>query len=308
MWSSPQGGIRGGLIMKKIFFILLCAMCALTANAQTGTREMRITPLDGASLRLENGAWIIRLADIDSIDFRTINKSTTPDEGEGVEPDGKEHAYVDLGLPSGTLWATCNIGAEKPIDNGDYFAWGEVTPKEVYNWTTYKWCVYDTIPAYENELGIWVDQQINMYFTKYNTDASLGRNGFVDNKTVLDSIDDAAAVNWGGKWRMPTYDQIYELNNKCTWEWQTGTNADGDHVAYYKVTGPSGNSIYLPAAGYRNGSSLRNEGSNGFYWSSSLSESTPNYAYYLYFYEGHWYWDNDYRYRGLSVRPVCSSR
>ncbi len=294
--------------MKKIFFILICAFGVLTtASAQTGTREMRIITLDGASLRQENGAWVIRLADIDSIHFQTIN-STTPDEGEGVEPDGKEHAYVDLGLLSGTLWATCNIGAEKPIDNGDYFAWGEVTPKEVYSWNTYKWCILDTIPAYENELGIWVDEEIKMYFTKYNTDAEYGRNGFIDNKTVLDSIDDAAAVNWGGKWRMPTYDQIYELNNKCTWEWQTGTNAEGKNVAYYKVTGPNGNSIYLPAAGFRGDTSLGPVGSSGLYWSSSLREYGPSYAYFLYFYSRFQGTSDHGRCYGGTVRPVCSSR
>ncbi len=292
--------------MKKIFFTLLCALSVLTSNAQKGTREMRIFPIDGTTLRQENGAWVIRLANIDSIDFRTIN-STTPDESEGAEPDGQEHAYVDLGLSSGTLWATCNIGAEKPIDNGYYFAWGEVTPKEVYNQNTYKWFKRDTIPAYEyeNELGVMVSvpQEIKTYILKYNFDASYGIDGFTDGKNTLDSIDDAAAVNWGGKWRMPTQTQQKELKSECTWEWQTGTDANGKQVAYYKVTGPSGNCIYLPAAGYRFNSS---SSSGGNYWSSSLDKDLPIAAPYFNFDSSHYGMAGRNRSFGYSVRPVCS--
>ena len=112
------------------------------------------------------------------------------------------HEFVDLGLPSGTLWATMNVGANSPEEYGDYFAWGETTPKDYYDWSTYQWCMGS-----------------RSSFTKYCTDSSLGYNGFVDNKTELDPEDDAATANWGEMWRMPSDDQLYELKNVCIWQW-----------------------------------------------------------------------------------------
>ena len=104
-----------------------------------------------------------------------------PDEPV-TPPDN--HEWVDLGLPSGTLWATCNVGANAPEEYGDHFAWGETSPKDVYNWSTYQWCNGSMFTL-----------------TKYNTESSLG---MVDNKTELDPEDDAAYVNWGPSWRTPT--------------------------------------------------------------------------------------------------------
>ena len=152
---------------------------------------------------------------------------------------------VDLGLPSGTLWADRNVGADSPEAYGDYFAWGETEPKSTYNWSTYKWC-----------------QGSNNTMTKYCTDSFYGT---VDNKTVLDLEDDAAYVNMGADWRMPTYDELNELRNNCTWTWTSKKGTKG-----YKVTGPNGKSIFLPAAGYRNDSGLYRAGSDGSYWSTSL--------------------------------------
>ncbi len=188
---------------------------------------------------------------------------------------------VDLGLS--VKWATCNVGAEKPEDYGDYFAWGETTPKENYYWTTYKYCkgTYKTM-------------------TKYCTNSSSGNNGFTDNKTVLDPEDDAATVNWGGSWRMPTQEEQDELTNNCTWTWTTQNGVNG-----YKVVGPNGNSIFLPAAGYMYGTSLYYVGSCGYYWSGSLNTSNPNSAYYVDFSSSSVYRGSYYRYYGLSVRPVC---
>ncbi|MDO5342671.1 MAG: hypothetical protein Q4F69_09505 [Bacteroidia bacterium] len=193
------------------------------------------------------------------------------------------HAYVDLGLPSGLLWATCNVGADKPEDYGDYFAWGETTTKSTYNWSTYKWCNGD----YDN-------------LTKYNTDSDYGT---VDNKTVLDPEDDAAHVKWGGAWRMPTKTEMKELKDNCTSEWTTQNGVNGR-----KFTGPNGESIFLPAAGYYYGGSLYNAGSYGDYWSSSLYTDGPYFACYLYFDSGNvgMYYDN--RSYGQSVRPVCPSQ
>ena len=206
----------------------------------------------------------------------------TPDE----EIDG--HAYVNLGLPSGLLWATCNVGADNPEDYGDYFAWGETTTKSTYNWSTYKWC-----NGSETTL------------TKYNTYSSYG---IVDNKTFLDLSDDAARANWGGSWRMATKDEWQELKDNCTWTW---TNQGGHNG--YKVTSKSnGNSIFLPAAGNRWDSGLNYTGTYAIYWSSSLYESRPYYeslpyyAWRVYFDSGGVYvWDDGSRYFGQSVRPVC---
>ena len=186
---------------------------------------------------------------------------------------------VDLGLPSGTLWADRNVGADAPEAYGDYFAWGEVTPKLEYNWSTYKWC-----------------NGSSSSMTKYCTDSSYGT---VDNKTVLDLEDDAAYVNMGSAWRMPTTTEQKELSNKCTWTWTTQNGVNG-----YQVTGPNGNSIFLPVAGCRFDSSLYYAGSYGYCWSSSLYESDPNIAYVLYFYSGYYGWYRTSRYSGQSVRAV----
>ena len=208
--------------------------------------------------------------------FTTLEAPTSNGTLNGYE-------WVDLGLPSGLKWATCNVGASQPEEYGDYFAWGEVESKDYYDWSTYKWCngSYDTQ-------------------TKYCNDSYYGYNGFTDNKTTLELSDDAANYNWGGGWRMPTHEEQYELYNNCSWEWTTQNGVYGR-----KVTGPNGNSIFLPAAGYRYGSSLGRAGSAGRYWSSSLYTYYPNYAYALSFNSDNVDWYYYGRYCGFSVRPVC---
>ena len=187
---------------------------------------------------------------------------------------------VDLGLPSGLKWATCNIGASSPEEYGDYYAWGETSPKSNYNWSTYEWCNGSSISL-----------------TKYNTSNSYGA---VDNKTVLDPEDDAAHVNLGGKWRMPTEDEWTELRENCTWKWTTRDGVEG-----YRVTATNGKSIFLPAAGYRNATILNGTGSYGYYWSSSLESGDPYYARNVGFSSGNVYRSSfGMRYYGLSVRPV----
>ena len=200
-------------------------------------------------------------------------------DGQGVS---NGHAYVDLGLS--VLWATCNVGADSPEEYGDYFAWGELEPKTTYDWTTYKWCNGSSITL-----------------TKYCTDS---KTGIVDYKVVLDKEDDAAAVNMGGSWRMPTKAEQDELRTECTWTWTRNYNGTG--VAGSIVTSKiNGNSIFLPAAGHRYNSDLYNAGSFGLYWSSSLNTSNSDRAYYLNF--GSDGVDRSYstRYDGRSVRGVC---
>ena len=187
---------------------------------------------------------------------------------------------VDLGLPSGIKWATCNVGATKPEEYGGYYAWGETEEKEDYSWETYKWCngSYDSM-------------------TKYCTSSS---SCTVDYKTVLDPEDDVAHVKWGGSWRMPTEAEQDELRNNCTWTWTTQNGVYG-----YKVTSKTnGNSIFFPAAGYRRGTKLNDSGSGGDYWSCSLYGGYSCYAYDMGFYSGNYVWYYGYRYYGFSVRPV----
>ena len=194
-----------------------------------------------------------------------------------VTQDGILYEAVDLGLS--VKWASCNIGATSPEDYGGYYAWGETEEKSNYSWSTYKWCngSYDTM-------------------TKYCTDSYYGT---VDNNTTLDLSDDVAHVKWGGSWRMPTLDEINELINDCSWSWTTQNGVNG-----CKVTGPNGNSIFLPAAGYRDDDYVYGRGSHGRCWSSSLYSSYSDYAYYLYFDSSIHDWDYRNRYYGHTVRPV----
>jgi hypothetical protein len=192
---------------------------------------------------------------------------------EGTE---EGHQWVDLGLS--VCWATTNIGATSEGDYGNYYAWGETATKSNYSWSTYKYGTSETS------------------LTKYNTKSG---SGTVDNKTQLDLTDDAARVNWGGKWRMPTHDELNELNSKCTWTWATSNGHNG-----YRVTGPSEKSIFLPVAGYRYDTRSDLVGTSGHYWSSSLDETDPGYVRHLFFYSSNCYMEGYYRFIGLSVRAV----
>jgi len=197
-----------------------------------------------------------------------------------------EHDWVDLGLPSGTLWATRNIGANSPEDYGDYFAWGETAPKDYYEWITYKWCngSYDTM-------------------TKYWTDSNYGYNGFVDNKTELDPEDDAAYVNWGPSWRMPSKEQQDELRINCTWTWTTRNGVNGR-----LVTGTNGYTIFLPAASEWSGESPDYVGTEGVCWSRTLYSDSPEDAYYLFFTSERVGWHEFSRKHGTTVRAVRVSQ
>ncbi len=203
--------------------------------------------------------------------------TTKEKEEEKNEPTPGD--AIDLGLS--VMWASRNVGASSPSDYGDYFAWGETSPKSEYTRDTYKYYSDD------------------YYITKYCTKSGYGT---VDNKTVLEPSDDAATANWGSGWRMPTQQEMEELSNKCTWTWTTLNGVNG-----MLVTGPNGNSIFLPAAGYRSGTSLNYAGSDGDYRSSLLHTGYPNHACSLGFRGGGHYRNYNYRVSGLSVRPVRAS-
>ena len=203
------------------------------------------------------------------------------DASSGVrpsQPSGPRVGYADLGLS--VKWATCNFGADKPEEYGDYYAWGEIVTKMTYDWSVYKWC-----------------NGTQESLTKYNTNSSYGR---VDNKAVLDAADDVATAKLGGRWRMPTDAEWTELRNKCIWTWTTQNGVNG-----YRVTSKiNGNSIFLPAAGGRFGADLSDAGSYGRYWSSSLNTGSPNNAWRVSFYSDGVFGNYVNRYYGQSVRPV----
>ena len=192
-----------------------------------------------------------------------------------IEGTTNGHSWVDLGLPSGKKWATCNVGATSPEEYGDYFAWGETSTKETYT--------EDNCPTY----GLSISE--------------LQSQGYIDGEGNLTVQYDAATANWGGDWRMPTKAEYNELLNNCTWEWTTQNSVNG-----YKVKGPSGASIFLPAAGGYH-LSLFSAGSYGYYWSSTPLDyggSYDGYAYGLYFHSSGHDISYNYRYIGHSVRSV----
>ena len=210
----------------------------------------------------------------------------------GNSTDANGYDYVDLGLTSGLLWATKNVGATLMTDYGSYFAWGETVgyaqcTSHDFSTDTYKW--YKTKTAVDND-GNTVTAGGYTKYMPQSYAASYGYEGFYDDKKVLETADDAAAANWGGDWRMPTNAEWKELMSQCTWTWLTLNGVNG-----YKVESKTnGNYIFLP-------------GSYCYYWSSSLHESNPYYARYLYFYSSSVTTGSYYRYCGYSVRAVRSA-
>lgn len=193
------------------------------------------------------------------------------------------HEYVDLGLS--VKWAICNVGADYPEDYGNYFAWGEVTTKHNYDWSTYKYC-------YKN----------HQHLTKYNF---LSEFGSVDNKRILESSDDAATINWGGNWRMPTKKEFDELRKFCSWKW-TKINGINGYLITSNKENYEGVSIFLPAAGCRREYSHYYENNAGCYNSSTLGDGDTRHVYELYFYSSSISCKSGYvRYCGQTVRAVC---
>ncbi len=200
--------------------------------------------------------------------------------GENHEPIYVENGYeyIDLGLPSGRLWAVHNIGATQPEGVGTFFAWGETESKEIYDWSTYLWCngSFDSL-------------------IKYCSDAAYGT---VDNKKMLDLEDDAARANWGGRWRIPNRQDMQELFRECTWIWTTINNVRG-----YLVTGPNANTIFFPAV-----PAINKEDQNNWAGDYMLNELyiVPNagHAFNFYFYDLEYVIGSIPRCSGQNIRPV----
>lgn len=203
------------------------------------------------------------------------------------------HTFVDLGLPSGTLWATCNMGADRPEEYGDYFSWAETQPKNNYIWSNYKYCNWDA-PIFHN-------------FTKYCHYSEDGYGGFTDSLMVLEPIDDAAIVNWGDGWCMPTKDQWWELRENTHSNWTTINGVDGR-----LFTASNGECLFLPFAGFylsADGGEYENVGVSGSYWSCSLSPfSTRAWCFDVHYGHSMVEYDPGARADGRPIRPVRSSR
>ncbi len=199
------------------------------------------------------------------------------------------HEYVDLGLPSGIMWAACNVGASTPEEYGYYFAWGETSPKKEYSWSTYKY------GNAENKL------------TKYCDVSSFGKKGFTDDKSRLEACDDAAHIRMGGTWRVPTWKEQYELFKYCTWILETKNGVNG----YIVKSTINGNFIFLPLAGYYTEESLYSDGINGRYWHSEVEYNDPSHVMLsldVTKYNSSGFNNIISREMGLPVRPVCSPK
>lgn len=253
---------------------------AITLPAGSGERWAILLPqngVPGSTGFTNDGCFYVTCAAVSTIG---VNDYLI----DGIPVDFTE-AYVDLGLPSGLLWAKCNVGADTPEDYGDYFAWGETSTKSNYNFSTYNYCINGE------------------YFTKYCNNADYGYNGYTDDLTTLEPGDDAATANWGHGWRMPTEAECRELINNTISTWTTQNGVNGR-----LFTSLNGNSLFLPATGLRWDNEFDAVGSGGYYWSSSLFTNDPRSAWQLGFESIGYYINAEYRNCGSTVRPVRSSR
>lgn len=275
--------------MKKITLLVFTLVFITTCiNAQNA--QMQINFADGKIME-------IPISLIDNITWK-INES------EPTKPDNspKDVTAIDLGLPSGTKWANMNIGAKSISSYGDYFAWAEVIGyqegKTNFAESTYKYYKENTEQTTDKD-GFLIEVT-KKGFTKYVTDNNSGYDGFRDDKKVLELEDDAAYENWGGKWRVPTIEEFKELHDNCTWEWALMNNNYG-----YKVTGPNGNFVFLPAAGGRVNTGLYETDKTCGYWTSSLSNWYSN-AYFTSFHSDNDlnFYDTNTRHIGRTIRPV----
>ena len=225
------------------------------------------------------------------------NTPTIVDNGGNGSLNG--HSYIDLGLPSGTLWASCNIGAAAPEGKGGYFSWAETVDKEEhadqFTWIGYKYSAAD----------VFVPN--NAHLTKYCSVADYGNNGFTDELTVLQPSDDAATANWGEGWMMPSVAQFEELMTVCS-----GTRTYLNEIEGFQFTSPNGQSIFLPLAGrYMGEASAWFMFTRGEYWTRELNVDYP-YSAKVFGWDAIGYAnDDDFmqsgcdRCYGISVRPVC---
>ena len=261
-------------------------------RAESSDAEVATAVVDGTSVKvtaLGEGAATIKVTDTKSGETASIEVTVTLPL-VSLCPDDNHPHQIDLGLPSGTKWACCNVGADKPEAYGGYYAWGETEEKDVYNDVTY---LYSTGEDGNGD-GYYDDYHVETSFDVYGVWQSLGDD-------IAGSQYDVAQVKWGGNWQMPTTEQIEELVNNCTYG---GSSMNG--VKGGKFTGPNGGTLFLPAAGTRLNDKLYGASYDGDYWLSTQNPSNLYYANYLSFNSGNASWYNNSRGTGLTVRPVIS--
>ena len=245
----------------------------MTGNVWEWCQDWHGEYLDGNNNRVIRGGSWYNGAHHEILTYRHYHSQESKSHLIGLRLVMDSHEYVDLGLS--VMWATSNVGATAPEEYGDYFAWGETELKEEYSWINYKW-------------SDGSEQNI----TKYNA---------TDGLTTLLPEDDAAHVNWGGGWRMPSDAELTELRNYCSWEW---TSINGENG--YRVTGPNGNSIFFPAAGFYYVNGLTTVNNHGDFWSNSCTASNIKGALHVYFYSNQVLRSTSSRYYGFPIRPVLS--
>lgn len=272
--------------MKKTTLFLI-AMLAVSTLSMAQSR-LYVYQADGT--RTEFLA-----ADVDSISIS--DASGTADEN--INANG--HEYVDLGLPSGTLWATCNVGANTPEEVGGYFAWGETETKDNYYLSTYK---YSKSGHYSlDDLTKYTLPDNNIYADWY-----FEFNKFIgDNKTILEANDDVAKVNFGGDWRMPTREEFEELIKECSWQFSYEYNSPS-RVGYTITSLKNGNTIFLPAAGYYDKADLKDYQANGSYWCGTLSSNKSEEADAFVMAPSYVKMSNVLRTSGFTIRPVITKK
>ena len=243
---------------------------------------------------------LLPIAAVLCMGMQSCDRDDTDTLSYGQQPNG-DYA-VDLGLK--VKWATCNVGAEKPEDYGDYFAWGDnatyyepgyAQEHPQAHWKTDKWKGYSW-STYMHSNGS------SETLFKYCSRSDFGYEGFTDTLTILTSDDDVAHYKWGGNWRMPTVAEFEELLFNCDCEWITQNGVKGLKVTSRK---DSSQSIFLPATGFRDGTGLNGVDDYGYYWSSSFNKGFPVQGKFLCFSTGGHYTSVISRCCGLSVRPVC---
>ena len=255
-------------------------MCALLFAAQFNFLSAQTTVMK--VWKGGNVTSSISTADIDSVTFGSNTQNNVTNLGDGVYLING-HKFIDLGLPSGILWAETNIGAETAADDGNYYAWGETTTKDYYDTSIYKYYYCASSSSY----------------TKYNS---------TDGKTVLEFSDDAAYVNWGSLCRMPTQTEFKELRDitNCKWTWTSKITSFGESIEGYRVVSvKNGNSIFLPASGCRYFYNIYGHGYSGIYYSSTLYSNDTNFAYCLNLGSDSWDIGIGERYSGHTIRPVA---
>ena len=256
----------------KYFVLTILLLGSMTAQAQT------VTMPDGSTRPLGDmdGDGEVNISDVTALVNKILGKTPVPEPEPEPEPtlvpvlvcsDDHHPHLIDLGLPSGTLWSCCNVGASSPEDYGDYYAWGDTQTKDVYNNDTYQ----------------------------YYQDGSFVDIGF----DIAGTLYDAATANWGAPWQMPTKGDFEELLNHTTSTWITKNGVNGR-----EFKGDNGGILFLPAAGSYSNGGLGLEGARGYYWSSSLYEGSPGYAYCFSFRSGNVGCGDYVSSGGRNVRPV----